>query len=50
MLNMAKKKPAKKTPKQKAKPDFSQTSLSAVEKLIGGKLSDGIAAPRKQPR
>jgi hypothetical protein len=46
---MAKKKSTTKKPaKKKAKPDFGQTSLSAVEKLIGGKLSDGIRGSSKR--
>ena len=39
------KKPGPK-PKRKPKPDFSQTALAGVEKIIGGKLGDGMRKPR----
>jgi hypothetical protein len=41
----AKKKPAKKL-RRKPRPDFSQQSLSAVERVIGGKLSQGMRATK----
>jgi hypothetical protein len=41
------KKVKKSKPKRKPKPDFSQTALSAVEKIIGGKLADGVPKKRK---
>jgi len=39
MSNAKKPKPK---PKRKPRPDFSQRALASVEKLIGGKLSDGM--------
>jgi hypothetical protein len=42
------KKPMKKSkPKRNAKPDVSQNALAGVEKLIGGKLSDGMSRPKR---
>jgi len=42
------KKKSKKPPaKRKPKPDFSQRALSSVEKLIGGKLGDGMKKSRR---
>jgi hypothetical protein len=37
-----KKKTRTKAKKRTPRKDFSQTALSAVEKAIGGKLSDGM--------
>lgn len=39
-----KKAPAKKRP---APPDASQSALANVERIIGGKLSDGINLPKR---
>lgn len=44
MKKTTKKKTAKKRP---AKKDFSQSVLSGIEKIIGGKLGDGIGKPKK---
>jgi hypothetical protein len=43
-----KKKPTKKKPAKKRKPrlDFAQQALANVEKIIGGKLSDGMSKRR----
>jgi len=41
-----KKKAKKSKAKPKTRPDFAQNALSGVEKLIGGKLADGMK-PRK---
>jgi hypothetical protein len=32
--------------KRKPRPDFSQRALAGVEKIIGGKLADGMKRPR----
>jgi hypothetical protein len=37
----------KKVKRRKPKPDFSQQALSAVERIIGGKLGDGIPKNKK---
>jgi hypothetical protein len=40
------KKVKKPKPKKPAKPDFAQSALAGVEKIIGGKLADGMRRPK----
>jgi hypothetical protein len=41
------KKPTKKITKRKPRLDFAQQALANVEKIIGGKLADGMNLKRK---
>lgn len=43
---MAKKTTTRK-PARKPKPDASQSALANVERIIGGKLSDGMNLPKR---
>ena len=43
---MSKQAKKKSKPKKKPKPDFSQTALAGVEKIIGGKMSAGMSNPK----